>query len=134
MASTRSLVEYVTEQMGADVTWKAMFGEYGIHLRGILIGLFCDDRLFLKPTTAGAYVLSECEMASPYPGAKPAMLVAEESWDDRSLMSRLAEATASELLEKGPASKRAKRAPRMRAKPGRRPTGDSGARKGTQGS
>ncbi len=115
MASTRSLVAFVTDQLGPDASSKAMFGEYGIYVRGVLIGLFCDDRLFLKPTTAGARLLGEHEMAPPYPGAKPAMLVPEESWDDRGLMSRLAEATASELLEKRAAEetvKRVERAPR----------------------
>lgn len=119
MASTRSLVEFVTEQLGPNVSSKAMFGEYGIYLRGVLIGLFCDDRLFLKPTDAGARLLGEHEMASPYPGAKPAMLVAEESWDDRGLMSRLAESTASELLERGP-TKKSKRAPRKVTAPARK--------------
>lgn len=107
MSSTASLVQFVTGQLGADATAKAMFGEYGIYLRGVLIALFCDDKLFLKPTPGAARLLGEPEMAPPYPGAKPAILVPEDSWEDRPLMVKLAEATFAELPAKAPAKKKA---------------------------
>ena len=101
MANTPSLVEFVVDQLGPEVSSRAMFGEHGIYNRGVLVGLFCDDRLFLKPTDAGAQLLGKHDMEPPYPGAKPAMVVAEESWEDRELMMCLAEVTATELALPG---------------------------------
>jgi TfoX/Sxy family transcriptional regulator of competence genes len=105
MASKRSIVDFLVDQLGDGASAKAMFGEYGVYVRGRLIGLVCDDRFFLKPTTAAAGLLGEHELGSPYPGAKPAIIVPEDLWDDPSLMARLAASTAEEL---GPASPRTK--------------------------
>ncbi|MCC6644137.1 MAG: TfoX/Sxy family protein [Polyangiaceae bacterium] len=116
MASDPSLMAFVVGQLGPRATSRAMFGEFGVYLDGVLIGLFCDDRLYLKPTEAGAALLGDHERAPPYPGAKPAMVVAEDSWDDRALMAGLADATARELRAKAPARPSRSRA----AKPRRR--------------
>lgn len=120
MACTPSLIAFVVEQFGPGVTSKAMFGEHGIYRRGVLIGLFCDDRLFLKPTAEGARLLGEHERAPPYPGAKPAMIVPEELWGDRGCMARLAEGTAAELLAKSPPKEPARTA-RKGGAPSRKP-------------
>ncbi len=112
MASTASVVQFVVDQMGPGAASRAMFGEYGIYFRGTLVGLFCDDRLFLKPTRAAAALLGEHELGSPYPGAKPAIVVPEESWEDAALMTRLASETAAELgkAQPSPGAMRGKRA------------------------
>lgn len=97
MASTPSVVKFIVAQLGVEATSKPMFGEHGVYFGGVLIGVICDDRLFLKKTNAGSTLLGEHEEAPPYPGAKPAILVPEESWEDKALMSQLAHATATEL-------------------------------------
>ena len=30
-----------------------MFGEYGVYVDGKMIGLICDDQLYVKPTASG---------------------------------------------------------------------------------
>lgn len=98
MSSRASLVAYVVEQLGQGARSRAMFGEYGIYRGDTLIALFCDDRLFLKKTERGCALLGDdVEEGFPYPGAKPALVVPEERWDDRELMIELARATAAEL-------------------------------------
>ena len=97
MASTRSTVDFLLRQLGPEATAKPMFGEYGLYFRGTLIGSVCDDRLFLKVTAAGANVIGEHECDSPYPGAKPAILVPEDLWGTAHAMRELAIATATEL-------------------------------------
>lgn len=97
MASSASLVAFVVEQLGRDVASKKMFGEYGIYREGLLIALFCDDQLFMKPTEAGRALLGEVDEASPYPGAKPAFRIADERWDDAAFMAKLALVSATEL-------------------------------------
>jgi TfoX/Sxy family transcriptional regulator of competence genes len=108
MASKASLVEFVVDQLGERVSARKMFGEYGIYRDGVLIGLVCDDRLFLKPTEAGRGLLGEVEEAPPYPGAKPAYVVPEERWDDVELMRALAAATAAALAKTPSARARAR--------------------------
>lgn len=100
MSSRAEIVEYLVEQLGAQVTARAMFGEYGLYRAGTLIGLVCDDRLFLKPTAAARALLGEPEEAPPYPGAKPSLVVPEERWDDGELLAALARVTAEGLLPK----------------------------------
>lgn len=55
MASDLSFVEYVVDQVDEDcaVTYKQMFGEFGLYSHGKLFGLICDNRLFVKPTESG---------------------------------------------------------------------------------
>ena len=106
MSSRRELVDYVAEQLGPRVRFKAMFGEYGIYRDDTLIALFCDDRLYLKRSVAGYELLGDdVEEAPPYPGAKPLAVVPEERWDDADFMRRLAEATAKDLF-RPPSTKR----------------------------
>lgn len=93
MSTRRSLVDLVVERLGEEASARAMFGEYGVYYAGTLIALMCDDRLFLKPSDAGRALLPDAEMAPPYPGAKPSMVVPEETWEDASLMRALAKAT-----------------------------------------
>lgn len=98
MASRASIVEYLVEQLGAGVSSRAMFGEYAVYRHGVVIGLVCDDRLFLKQTAAGRALLGdEVQEAPAYPGAKPSLVVPEERWDDVDFMAELARVTAEGL-------------------------------------
>lgn len=116
MASDAATVRFVVGQMGSGATARAMFGEYGIYLDGVIIGLFCDNRLFLKPTAEGAARLGDHELGPAYPGAKPSIIVPEESWDDGSLMKKLARATADALTRAGAGKKVSKKATKKVAK------------------
>lgn len=50
MASSLEFVRYAAEQMGAagEITYKKMFGEYGIYCNGKIVGLICENQLFIK--------------------------------------------------------------------------------------
>jgi TfoX/Sxy family transcriptional regulator of competence genes len=119
MASSRPVVDYVVSQLGRDALAKPMFGEYGLYFKGTLIGLICDDRLFIKVTDAGVEVIGDHERGAPYPGAKPAIVVPQATWKKTALMERLAEATAAALASAKPKPK-AKAKPKAAAKPARR--------------
>lgn len=98
MASRASIVEYLVEQLGAGISSRAMFGEYAVYRHGVVIGLVCDDRLFLKQTAAGRTLLGdEVQEAPAYPGAKLSLVVPEERWDDSEFMAALARVTAEGL-------------------------------------
>ncbi|MDD4923496.1 MAG: TfoX/Sxy family protein [Dehalococcoidales bacterium] len=50
MASDIGFVEYVCSQISGagDITYKKMFGEYGIYVNGKIAGLICNDQFFFK--------------------------------------------------------------------------------------
>ena len=88
MASSPDFVEYVCFQLrhAVEISFKKMFGEYGLYCDRKYFGLVCDNQLFVKVTAPGLEMLPEQEQGSPYPGAKPHFLVTELD-DDRALSS-----------------------------------------------
>ena len=97
MASTLEFVEYVCEQSnGAGIiTYKKMFGEYGIYCNGKIIGLICNNQFFVKKTKTGETLLNEVEEASPYKSAKPHFVV--DFLEDKDLLGKFIEKTYEEL-------------------------------------
>ena len=111
MATQPSFVEYVAEQaaLGARLTAKRMFGEYGLYIDGKVVAFACDDSLFVKPTAATDTLTATLPRRPPYPGAK-GYPVADELLDDSDALRRLLLATfeAVPVGKAKPASKRAK--------------------------
>lgn len=99
MATQQRTIDFLLEQAtGAGaVTAKPMFGEYGVYVDGKMIGSVCDDQLFVKPTLSGRAHAEPVSTASPYPGAKPLMLIAADRWDDAVWLGELLRLTAAEL-------------------------------------
>jgi DNA transformation protein len=99
MATAQNTIDFLLDQLAGagDVTAKKMFGEYCLYLAGKPVGLVCDDQLFLKPTKAGQAMLDEVVEGSPYPGAKPHLLVTADQWEDAEWLREVVRATAREL-------------------------------------
>jgi DNA transformation protein len=53
-------------------------GEYCIYLDDKPVGIVCDDKLYLKPTDAGRELIPDAAEESPYPGAKPHLVLPPE--------------------------------------------------------
>ena len=99
MATQQLTVHYLLEQAaGAGaMSAKPMFGEYGVYVDGKMIGLICDDQLYVKPTTSGRLHAEPVSEAPPYPGAKPHLLIEADRWDDGEWLGKLLRVTAAEL-------------------------------------
>lgn len=99
MASTQNTVDFLLDQLSraGEVSAKKMFGEYCLYLSTKPVGLVCDDQLFLKPNKAGAALLAKVVEASPYPGAKPHLLITPDQWEDAEWLCELVKATDREL-------------------------------------
>lgn len=97
MASREEFVKYVADQLGdaGEITYRKMFGEYGMYLDGRIFALICDDQLFVKITGAGKKMRPDLEEKPPYEGAKNYLLV--EEIDDKETLSALVRATCEEL-------------------------------------
>lgn len=106
MATRQQTVDFLLDQLSAldRVSARQMFGEYGLYCGGKLVGLICDDQLYLKTTQQGRALLAEPVEAPPYPGAKPALLIEAMLWEDRAWLPNLVTTTAHALPP--PAAKR----------------------------
>jgi TfoX/Sxy family transcriptional regulator of competence genes len=98
MASDQEFVDFVVDQFDADcdITYKKMFGEYGLYSAGTFFGVICDNRLFFKPTESGREFIGEVTEAPPYPGARNSFLI-EDQIEDGPWLSDLVRITVREL-------------------------------------
>ena len=103
MATDQKFVDFVLGQLQAikEVSANKMFGEYGVYSNGKIFGVLCDNRLFIKPTSAGRAFIGDVVEAAPYEGAKPSFLI-EEKLEDRKWLSELIRLTVKELPEPKP--------------------------------
>lgn len=89
--SNPNLVQYIVEQasQAGEVTAKKMFGDYCLYCDDKVVGLICDDYLYLKPLPQLQPLLHECDqrMQPPYDGAKPHYVISDV--DDRDYVSLL---------------------------------------------
>ena len=108
MASSLSYVEFVMEQLsGAGaITYRRMFGEYGLYCDGKYFGCVCDDRVLVKCTAPGEALVPDCPRGIPYEGGGEMLLPDVE---DRETLTALARATCAALPEKKPRKKPAKK-------------------------
>ncbi|MEY8524192.1 TfoX/Sxy family protein [Lachnospiraceae bacterium 38-10] len=97
MASNPEYVQYIADQLGeaGQITYRKMFGEYGMYVDGKIFAVICDNQLFIKITEAGRKLRPELEEAPPYEGAKNYLLV--EDIDDQEALVELVKATSAEL-------------------------------------
>ena len=99
MASNIDFVQYIADQCSGagDITARKMFGDYGLYCDGKIVGLICDDCLYVKPTEAGRPMLRKEELRPPYEGAKDYFYIADV--DDRDYLSSLIRTTYEALPE-----------------------------------
>ena len=107
MATRQETADFILDQLHGTgaVTTRKMFGEYGLYCNGKIVALICDDQLFVKPTPKGLAHAGPITMASPYPGAKPHLLISEDRLDDGEWLSQLVRLTADSLPPPKPKKK-----------------------------
>ncbi len=110
MASDKDFVKFIVDQIedAGLITYRMMFGEYGIYCDGKIVALVCDNQLFVKPTDGGRSFIGEVTEAPPYPGAKLSLLI-EDKFEDKEWISNLIRITAQELPEPKPKKKKSKK-------------------------
>ncbi|HBY05339.1 MAG: TfoX-like protein [candidate division TM6 bacterium GW2011_GWE2_42_60] len=98
MSSTQAFVDFIISQAegAGHVTFRKMFGEYGIYCNSKFVALICDDNLFIKPTKSGRAFIENVTEAPPYPGAKLWFLI-EDKYENQDWLSNLFKITAEEL-------------------------------------
>lgn len=100
MATKASTVEYILEQLSSvpHVSTRKMFGEYALYCNGRVVGLVCDDTLFIKITEPGKRFVGEYyQEGFAYPGAKESMLIDGDRIEDQAWLSELIQITAENV-------------------------------------
>lgn len=102
MASSLEYVQYVASQLkGAGViTYKKLFGEYGLWCGGKFFGTVEDNQFYVKMTEAGRRLLPDATPVAPH-GGTPGMYLVEEL-DDCGFLVELVQKTCAELPEPKP--------------------------------
>ena len=104
MASKKEYLDHILGQLtGADVSYRAMMGEYIIYCCGKVVGGIYDDRLLVKPTAHAIAMMPGAPYELPYEGAKEMLLV--ENVDDSEFLAALLTAAASDLPAPRPKKK-----------------------------
>lgn len=101
MSSNADFVQYIVDQTadaGAIATRK-MMGDYCLYCDGVVVGLICDNYLYIKSTEAVRSLLREEVMRPPYDGAKDYFLITDV--DDRDYLTVIVRATVANLPAKG---------------------------------
>ncbi len=111
MASKIEFVEFIADQLkgAGTITYKKMFGEYGLYCDGKIFAVICDNQLYIKITEAGRKICPGLEEAPPYEGAKNYLLV--EDTEDRERLTKLVTVTCEELPQPKPKKKGKKQTP-----------------------
>lgn len=106
MASSEDYVLYACEQMSnvGQISYRKMFGDYALYCNGKVIGLICDNQVFIKPTPAAEKFIPGAERKPPYQGAKPYVVLQE--LDDREFLAQFITAVYEQLPSPKPKNKK----------------------------
>ena len=99
MSTSKSTAEYILDQLAnaGAVRVTKMFGEYALYCDEKVVGLICDDQLFIKYTDKGKdFAEGRYSEGFAYPGAKPSMNVTD-ILDDAEFLCMLVRLTADAL-------------------------------------
>jgi TfoX/Sxy family transcriptional regulator of competence genes len=110
MASDKEFVDYVVDQMkiAGFISSRKMMGEYVVYCNQKVIGLICDNQLFIKPTEKGRTYIGNVIESPAYPGAKPSFLI-DGKLDDQEWLGELVKITFLELPENSKKQKKSRK-------------------------
>lgn len=96
MASSLEFVQYVCDQLSdaGTITYKRMFGEFGLYCDGKFFATVEGDQFCLKITDAGRALLPDVQVIEPHEGAHYFYI---ENLDDRAFLAHLTQATCAAL-------------------------------------
>ncbi len=100
MATKQATVDYILDQLASlgEVSARKMFGEYALYFEGKVVGLICNDTLFVKITEAGKqFVGGHYQEGYAYKGAKASMEISGDLLEDHHWLCELILTTASQL-------------------------------------
>lgn len=79
MSTQKETVEFILEKLGEPKRFavRAMFGEYALYADQKVVGLVCNNQLYVKILPASAELEGVCDKDEAYPGSKQFYVVEE---------------------------------------------------------
>jgi TfoX/Sxy family transcriptional regulator of competence genes len=102
MATKQSTVDFILDQLASvdTVSARKMFGEYALYCNSKVVGLICDNTLFVKITDQGkAFVGQHYQEGHAYKGAKTSIVINGGLVEDREWLSKLIRITAENVSQ-----------------------------------
>lgn len=98
MSCSPDFVQYIVDQSSGagEITVRKMMGDYCLYCNGVVVGLICDNNLYIKPTEAVRVLLREVVLRTPYDGAKEHFVITDV--DDKDYLAEIVKTTAANLL------------------------------------
>ena len=106
MSTQPETVEFIIEKLGHEGRFRthAMFGEYALYADEKVVGLVCNDQLYVKILPESAVLADLCEQDTPYPKAKPHYIIEEGQYDQiedlPEILFKISESLPSPKLKK----------------------------------
>ena len=101
MSTQKETIEFILEKLDDKrFTTRAMFGEYALYADGKVVGLVCDDQLYVKILPASAGLEDICDKDEAYPGSKQFYVVEESQLSQIPNLSEILLKIAESLPEK----------------------------------
>lgn len=100
MATSQATIDFILDQLGSagNVSARKMFGEYALYYNGKVVGLVCDDTLYIKITEPGKEFVGDFyEEGYAYKGAKPSMVIDGDRIEDHVWLAELVRITADNV-------------------------------------
>ena len=100
MVTKQSTVDFIVDQLVSvgTVFVRKMFGEYALYCDGKVVGLICDDTLYIKITELGKIFVGEYyQEGNAYKGTKISMIIDGDRIEDSQWLSELVRVTADQL-------------------------------------
>lgn len=100
MSSSQSTIDFILDQLSAleNVSARKMFGDYALYCGGKVVGLVCENNLFIKITEPGKkFVGKYYEEGFAYKGAKVSMLIDGDRIEDDEWLCKLVAITAENV-------------------------------------
>lgn len=100
MATSQGTIDFILDQsaVAGIMSARKMFGEYALYCNGKVVGLVCDDTLYIKITEQGKqFVGDRYQEGYAYPGAKVSMLIDGDLIEDYEWLGELIRITADSL-------------------------------------
>ena len=80
MSTEKETVEFIISKLGSRDRFRArpMFGEYAFYADNKVVGLICDNILYVKIMEQSSELEEVCEKGPPYPDAKDYYVIEED--------------------------------------------------------
>lgn len=97
MSCSPDFVQYIVDQTSGagEITVRKMMGDYCLYCNGVVVGLICDNILYIKQTETVRALLREVVLRTPYDGAKEHFVITDV--DDKDYLAEIVKTTAANL-------------------------------------